>query len=115
MAKDKADRVKPKEFRYNKARSGHPAYIVKIKRNKEGVRADFIGITKDAVTHEQDNIPLDQNPNPKLKGTPAYIRPNVDEVKVTKKTFGKSLKDWQFAKSDQAKVRLVIKKSNKKR
>lgn len=102
--------VRPKQFRRNNARTGHPAYIVKIFERKGIYKAGFIGITEAKETHGVKNIKLDKNPNPNnLKDS--YIRPKVDEVNLTSKTFGKELKDWEFTKTDKKKVNKVIKKS----
>lgn len=105
----KNDIVKPNEFRYNKARGGHPAYIVKvIKTIPSEKKAKFVGLSKNKKTFGVKNIPLDKNPNPKQKHEKAFARPNVDEVILTKKTFGKKLEGWEFAISDKEKIRVII-------
>ncbi len=108
------DIVKPGEFRRNNARTGHPAYIVKIdielnKEKQSRKKVKFIGITEHSTTHQINNIPLKQNPNPKTPTKPAYIRPKLDEVNLTKKTFGKVLLGWKFVPEDKEKVNRVIK------
>lgn len=103
-------KVKPKQFHRNNARTGHPAYIVKIYERKGIHKAEFIGITGAKETHGVKNIKLDKNPNPKNIND-SYIRPNVDEVNLTPNTFGKKLKDWEFSITDKKKVNKVIKKS----
>ena len=110
----KTDVVKPKEFRYNKARSGHPAFIVEIVKTPQTKKAKFVGLSKNKKTHGVKNIPLDKNPNPQKKDEKAYARPNVDEVILTKKTFGKKLEGWEFAISDKEKIRVIISNDSKK-
>lgn len=110
------DDVKAKEFRYNKARGGHPAYIVKVVKKPQPKKAKFVGLTEHDTTFGVKNVLLDENPNPKLKGQKAYARPKVDEVILTKKTFGKKLEGWEFAISDKEKIRIIIENdSNKKK
>lgn len=118
----KKDKVKPNEFRHNKARSGHPAYIVKVyaetpkpPETKPKRKAKFIGLTEKAETHGEKNIPLHKNPDPKNPKKPAHIRPSVDEVELTNKTFGKKLQGWKFDDRDKPTIRIVIEKDNKKR
>ena len=108
--KKKKDPVKPKEFRYNKARTGHPSYIVKV----SGDKVTILGLTEYEKTHKQKNIKLDKNPNPKDLND-SFIRPHTETITFTDKTFSKKLKDWQFAISDKSKVDKVIKKGEKKR
>lgn len=116
----KVDKVKAKEFRHNKARGGHPAYIVKVfketilneKNKEETKKAKFIGITEAKKTHGTKNVQLDKNPEPKNKKT-AFVRPIVEEVNLTKKTFGKKLEGWEFAVSDKEKIRIIIDKNKK--
>lgn len=110
------DDIKVKEFRYNKARGGHPAYIVKVVKKPQPKKAKFVGLTEHDTTFGVKNVLLDENPNPKLKGQKAYARPKVDEVILTKKTFGKKLEGWEFAISDKEKIRIIIENdSNKKK
>lgn len=108
--KKSKDKVKSKEFRYNKARTGHPTYIVKV----DGDVVTVLGLTKHEKTHKQKNILLDKNPEPN-NDEKSYIRPHTEVLQFTDKTFSKKLKDWAFAESDKTKVNAVIEKDNKKR
>ena len=105
------NKIKSKEFRYNKARTGHPSYIVSVNGNK----VTIIGITERDRTHKQNNIKLDENPAPNKKDQKAYIRPVTETITFTDKTFSKKLENWAFAESDKPKVKNVIEKSAKKR
>ncbi len=121
FVKKEKDIVKPNEFRYNKARGGHPAYIVEViymPKIPPEKKARFIGLTESPKTQGIDNIILEVNPNPakrKLKDEKAYARPNIDEVVLTKKTFGKKLEDWEFDVIDKPKIEIIIANDSKKR
>lgn len=106
----KKDVVKPNEFRKNNARSGHPAYIVGVK--KDNKKAEFLGLTSAPKTHSVKNIELKANPNPK-DTKKSYIRPKIEEVNLTDKTFGKKLDTWQFSEEDKKTVRKIISKNKK--
>ena len=108
--KQKNGQCQKNEFRYNKARTGHPAYIVEV----DGDKVRILGLTEKIVTHKQKNIKLDKNPNPKDKRD-AFIRPHTEILEFTDKTFSKKLEGWKFANSDKKKVKDVIVKDNKKR
>ena len=111
--KKKKDTVRAGEFRRNNARSGHPAYITEVKKNKKKKpKAKFIGLTESKETHGKKNIPLNKNPNPKNQSKKAYVRPEVDEVDLDNSTFGKKLK-WEFAPEDLVKVEIIIEKDKK--
>lgn len=119
--KKKTDVVKPNEFRYNKARGGHPAYIVKVIQSSQPLqtppkkKARFIGLTESPETQGMSNVPLDVNPNPDKRGKiKAYARPNVDEVVLTEKTFSKKLNGWEFDLNDKEKIRVIIVNDSKK-
>ena len=119
MAKKTNDKVKSKEFRRNNARTGHPAYIVSVskdkpKKNEERQKkAKFLGVTEAPKTHGVKNVKLDKNPNPNSTKQ-SYVRPKVEEVVLTEKTFGNKLTGWEFSTSDKKKVRIIIEKDNKK-
>ena len=106
--------VKANEFRYNKARGGHPSYTVRVIKTQQNRKAKFIGLTESDTTFGVKNIPLDKNPNPARKDKKAYARPNVDEVVLTKKTFSKKLNGWEFSVSDKAKIQVIIVNDSKK-
>lgn len=116
MAKKQVkNKVKAKEFRRNNARTGHPAFIVKVyKDSKKNKKVEFIGITEAPKTHGTKNIRLDVNPEPN-NTTKAHLRPKTEHVDLKEKTFGPNLTDWKFADSDKPKVKTIIEKSNKKR
>lgn len=107
---NKKDKVKSKEFRYNKARTGHPAYIVEV----FGDTVTILGLSEKPKTHKQKNIKLDKNPEPN-NNEDSYIKPKTEVLSFSDKTFSKKLRDWAFANSDKPKVDAVINKSNKKR
>lgn len=116
MAKKQSkNKIKAKEFRRNNARTGHPAYIIKIyKDNKKNKKVEFVGITEAPKTHGVKNIELDVNPEPN-NPTKAHLRPKTEHIDLKEKTFGKKLENWKFADSDKPKVKKVIEKSNKKK
>ncbi len=104
------DKVKAKQFRYNKARTGHPTYIVEV----NGDTVTVLGLSEKEKTHKQKNIKLDKNPEPN-NNNDSYIRPHTEVLQFTDKTFSKNLKGWAFGESDKPKVKSVIEKDNKKR
>ncbi len=108
----KSKRIKAGEFRRNNARTGHPAYITAVIKKKENIPtiAEFIGITESPETHNIENIQLKENPNPHRKSDPAFIKPNIEQVVLTNKTFGKKLEDWRFSPEDEALVKIIIKR-----
>ena len=94
-----ARKVRPRdEFRSNNAdKGGHPAYIYA----QIGDQYKFVGITHAKITDNIENIPLDQNPNPKDKRK-AYMRPI--NKKQNRGSFGKKKKGWRMSESDKKKV-----------
>lgn len=104
------DKVKAKQFRYNKARTGHPTYIVEVRGNIVRI----LGLSEKNVTHKQKNIKLDKNPEPN-NTKDSYIRPHTEVLQFTDKTFSKKLNGWAFCESDKTKVKKVVEKDNKKR
>ena len=108
--KKPTDQVKPGQIRRNRARTGHPASIVKVAKK----RVDFIGITEAKSIHGKKNVELEVNPEPN-NTEKAYLRPEVETIELRPRTFGPNLKDWKIADIDKPKVKEIIKNSNKKR
>ena len=104
------DKVKAKQFRYNKARTGHPTYIVEV----NGDTVTVLGLSEKEKTHKKKKIKLYKNPQPN-NNNDSYIRPHTEVLQFTDKTFSKNLKGWAFGESDKPKVKSVIEKDNKKR
>ena len=96
-----------KGFRKNK-RIRHPTYVV----GEIDEKYEYLGITHSESYEGIRNVPLERNPDPE-DGERAYLRPIVE--KDHPKNFGRSLKGWNFSKSDKKKVDEIVKEYKQKK
>jgi hypothetical protein len=94
--------VPANEFRKNKV-TKHPAYIFE----KEGHYYKNIGITHSQKTNDEDNIPLDRNPDPN-DNRQAYVRPFPEQTRAER--FSKKLDCWELHETDKEKIKDIKKR-----
>jgi hypothetical protein len=88
--------------------TGHPTYVY----GEKGKDYEIVQITHSEKTKGKDNIPLDNNPEPKSTKK-AYLRPNSTTIR--KGVKNEKLKGWKFSDSDKKKVQAVIDKKKTKK
>lgn len=100
-------RTSKNEFRYNR-KTQHTDYVFE----DDGKKYSSFGITHKDKTFNQNNMPLQQNPQ-KGKNDPAYIRNGVNHYKYS--YYDKPRSTFQFSSFDFKNVKAKVRNYKKKR